>query len=480
MTIHELSRSTASSPVPELNASVTVLAPPRGRLAIVSTRNKLCGIASYTKALERQLADVFDITVFDLDQYLLRSTHPRVRVRGNRHIEEICRAIADFDAVNVQLEFGTLGRTAKDIYRRFRRIVRAAPRVSITFHTLKRPPVFSWANFFKAVVALDWRDAYQQRAIFAREHILSEGIASCLRRAQRHKPVNIIVHNRRDLSDAIHLHGFRNVEHHPLTFLTSADIEAINSQSERQNFPLLDRLPSKSTLIGVFGFLNDYKSFGTVIRALYHLSSDFHLLIFGGTHPNEIQQSQPVHPYIASLFKDGYVDATLYEQIAASPNRGTNLTVNIERQLTELIGTHPRDLSNRIHFMGAVDDDEFLAGMAICDVVVLPYLEVGQSSSGPISQAVELGCRVIASRTHTFLEFARYHPNTVEFFDIGNHIELAERIAARRQYGVRREASRYTVETNKAVYLAANSAPDRAPRFRQRALPVSRQVDAAE
>ncbi len=479
MTIHELRRSAASA-VPELGASVTGPAPRRERLAIVSTRNKLCGIAAYTKALERQLADVFDITVFDLDQYLLRGTHPRVRALGNRHIEDICREIADFDAVNLQLEFGTLGRSAKDIYRRFRRIISAAPRLSITFHTLKRPPSFSWADFCKGVVSLNWRQAWQQRADFAREKILSEGIAGCLRRIQRRKPVNIIVHNRRDLSDARHLHRFQNVEHHPLAFLTSADVEAIINKSKRQNFPLLDQLPSQSKLIGVFGFLNDYKGFGTSIRALYHLPANYHLLIFGATHPNEIQQNQPLHPYIASLFQDGYVDTTLYEQIAASPNRGISLTLDIERQLTDLIGTHPRDLSDRVHFMGAVDDDEFLAGMAICDVVVLPYLEVGQSSSGPISQAVELGCRVIASRTHTFLEFAHYHPHTVEFFDIGNHLELAERIAARRQHAVQREPLRYTAETNKTVYLAANSAPPDAPHFQRRAQPVSRRVDAAE
>jgi hypothetical protein len=118
--------------------------------------------------------------------------------------------------------------------------------------------------------------------------------------------------------------------------------------------------------------------------------------------------------------------------------------------------------------MGALDDAEFFTGMAVCDAVVFPYLEVGQSASGPISQAVELGCRVLASRTHAFLEFAAYHPDTVEFFDIGNHLELAERIAVRRHYAARRERQRYDVETNKAIYLAANTAPAEAvPRFRQ-------------
>jgi glycosyltransferase involved in cell wall biosynthesis len=477
MTIRQLR---LGDPVPSggPSASVAALAPCR-RLAIVSTRNKLCGIAAYTHALERQLADLFDLTVFDLDQYLLRGRHKRVRTLGDRHIKEICARIAGFDAVNLQLEFGTLGRSAKDIQRRFRWLVDAAPRFSVTFHTLKRPPHFSWTDFLRAIITLKWQRACDLRAGYVREQALSEGIAKQLRRAQQHKPIDIIVHNRRDLSDASHLLGLENVHHHPLAFLSAAEIEATTNDANRQRFPLIDELPKTAKLVGVFGFLNNYKGFGTVIHALHHLSPDHHLLIFGGTHPNEIQTNRSVHPYIASLLQDGHVDATLYEQMTAGPDRGINLTLDIEDHLAQLLGTHPRDLSGRIHFMGAVDDADFHSGMAICDVVVMPYLEVGQSSSGPISLAVELGCRVIASRTQTFLEFARYHPNAVEFFDIGNHLELAERIAARPQYAERRERPRYTVETNKAVYLAANSAPTEMPRF-ERARPVQRRVTAAE
>ena len=84
----------------------------RPRLAIISTYSELCGIAAYTRHLERQLAEVFDIRVFDLNQYLLRAAHRRVRRFGDRHIHEICRELKDFDAVNLQLEHGTLGRTA--------------------------------------------------------------------------------------------------------------------------------------------------------------------------------------------------------------------------------------------------------------------------------------------------------------------------------------------------------------------------------
>src|SRR6516162_8215897 len=122
--------------------------------------------------------------------------------------------------------------------------------------------------------------------------------------------------------------------------------------------------------------------------------------------------------------------------------------------MRDLLTEHPKDLSDRIHFLGAQRDAEFLSGMAICDAVVFPYLEVGQSSSGPISQALELGCRVIASRT--FLQFAKYHPDTIEFFDVGNHLELAGRILARPQFDAAGRLLAFNVETNKAIYLAAN------------------------
>ena len=130
--------------------------------------------------------------------------------------------------------------------------------------------------------------------------------------------------------------------------------------------------------------------------------------------------------------------------------------------MRDLLIEHPKDLSERIHFLGAQSDADFLSGMAICDAVVFPYLEVGQSSSGPISQALELGCRVIASRTHTFLQFGRYHQNMIEFFDIGNHLELAGRILARAQFNPRECRPVFNVETNKAVYLTANGGGPRA------------------
>jgi glycosyltransferase involved in cell wall biosynthesis len=129
--------------------------------------------------------------------------------------------------------------------------------------------------------------------------------------------------------------------------------------------------------------------------------------------------------------------------------------------MRDLLIQHPKDLSERIHFLGATSDEDFLNGMAICDTVVFPYLEVCQSSSGPISQALELGCRVIASRTHTFLQFGKYHNEMIEYFDIGNHLELAAHILARPQYDPGARHLAFNVDTNKAIYLAASGAAAR-------------------
>jgi len=431
----------------------------RPRLALVSTYSELCGIAAYTRSLEKQLSDVFDVRVFDLNQYLLRSVHGRVRKFGDRHIQEICRELKDFDAVNLQLEHGTLGRTARDIFRRFSWITRAAPRLSVTFHTMFEAAAFDYARWLRALSRCHFAEAVAMRSEYNRTYLLSAGIATRLRRAQRLKPVAIVVHTRRDMWHMKYVHGLRNVHDHPLSFLSEVEAAEIRARASRRRFPILDELASGARLVGVFGFIGRYKGFDTVIRALHHLPQDHHLLIFGGVHPNEIKPHQSIDPVVSELFDAGYVDTNVAERIRADPSPGTpTVSVAVDGSMRDLLIQHPKDLSERIHFLGATSDEDFLNGMAICDTVVFPYLEVGQSSSGPISQALELGCRVIASRTHTFLQFAKYHNEMIEYFDIGNHLELAAHILARPQYDPRARHLAFNVDTNKAIYLAASGA----------------------
>jgi glycosyltransferase involved in cell wall biosynthesis len=445
---------------PAIKSGKAATSPRRERLAIISTSNQLCGIAAYSDPLSRHLDDFFEVKIFDLDQYLLKSNHRHIKRLADRHIREICQQLPQFDAVNVQLEHGTLGTNGRDILRRFSWLAAAAPRLSVSFHTMHLPPEFDYRGFWSAAIQLHLRTSFDIYGSYRNSRELSWGVARRLRREQRRKQVTAIAHNRRDARDVRYLYRLRNVVDHPLAFLTSAEAAEVRRRASRQAFPILDTLPDNATLIGVFGFLSDYKGFGTAIRALHYLPQNCHLMIFGGIHPNDIQPRQTLHPYLSRLFDDAYVDTSLYQRLGEQPATNASLVLNADRTLAELFGAHPKDLSERVHFMGALSDNEFRTGMVICDAVVMPYLEVGQSSSGAISQAVELGCRVIASRTRNFLEFAKYHPNTIEFFDIGNHLELAKRIIARRQFAAP-YALDFNVETNKQVYLLANS--DRIP-----------------
>ena len=350
----------------------------RPRLALVSTYNELCGIAAYTRSLEKLLCDVFDVTVFDLNQYLLRSNHRRVRKFGDRHIQEICREIREFDAVNLQLEHGTLGRSSHDIYRRFGRIVRASPRISVTFHTIFQSEGFDYRKYLRELVRFRFVKAAEQRSSYLRTHLLSAGIADRLRRAQRFKPVSVIVHTRRDLAQMKFVHGMRNVYDHPLSFLSDSDADDIRQAASRSKFTILDQVPNDSKLIGVFGFLGRYKGFDTVIRALHHLPKEYHLLIFGGVHPNEIRPHQTIDPVVSSLFDAGYIDTNIAERMRADPTLGAPaVSVSVDGSMRDLLIGHPKDLSQRIHFLGATSDEDFLSGMALCDTVVFPIWRLG-------------------------------------------------------------------------------------------------------
>src|SRR3984893_6396397 len=271
----------------------------RARLAVVSTYDNLCGIAAYTRSLERQLGDIFDVTVFDLNQFLLRSTHSRVRKFGDKHIQAICREIRHYDTVNLQLEHGTLGRGCSDIFRRFSWILRSSPQLSVTFHSIMQSEGFDFRECFKEVCRFNFTKAIAMRAHYMRSNRLSAGIASRLRRAQRLKPVSVIVHTRRDLWHMKYVHGIRNAYDHPLSFLGGAEAQEIRSAASLEKFAVLESVPAHSKLIGVFGFLGRYKGFDTVIRALHHLPEEYHLLIFGGVHPNEIRRHQSIDPVVS-------------------------------------------------------------------------------------------------------------------------------------------------------------------------------------
>jgi glycosyltransferase involved in cell wall biosynthesis len=194
------------------------------------------------------------------------------------------------------------------------------------------------------------------------------------------------------------------------------------SEASRDRFPALKALPDGAVVLGCFGFLSRYKGFDTALKALQILPERYHLAIFGSTHPNSILEQAAIDPYVKKLMRLVNPERTLLD--AAGKRSSLMLNGNELEHLVE--SPHPTNLTHRVHFMGALADADFPTAMAVCDTVLLPYLEVGQSSSGPLNWAIALGKHIVTSRNKTFLQALRYYPGRFRTFDIGNYIELAE------------------------------------------------------
>ena len=94
------------------------------KLAIISTFDDLCGIASYTRAIVEQLSPFFEIKVFDLDQFLLSNIQKNIVSLADKEIDQMCNEIKNnFQLVNLQLEHGTLGKKPNIIFKRLKKII---------------------------------------------------------------------------------------------------------------------------------------------------------------------------------------------------------------------------------------------------------------------------------------------------------------------------------------------------------------------
>ena len=189
--------------------------------------------------------------------------------------------------------------------------------------------------------------------------------------------------------------GYDKVEVHPLIF--SNGNKALSTKDWHSRF----NLKPATKLVGVFGYISSYKGHLVAVKAIADLPEDFVLIIAGRQHPQSIVEYSEIDVYLSNLLDEIYKQEN---------------------------GKIQNSIRPRVIFCNELDDDELINLISSVDYTWLPYQEVGQDGSGIASLAFEYAQRIIASNAKSFDELIKLVPEyKCERFDIGNHLELADK-----------------------------------------------------
>lgn len=362
------------------------------RMALLSTWQEKCGIAHYSSFLKRALDPYLDVVVIPLPRATMRDESDRPK--ADAYIDQIVTRLDQFDVINIQLEFGIFGNRPAEIARRFNKLAAASRELIVTFHSLRGPDLPRWQQLAGALRRASAGRVYQYLHDF-RAALLWRCMYRALSNHARSHKVTVIAHTKRDAKRLGRLIAGAQVLDHPLTYMSEADIAGVETLAQSSSLPaLLPAVSDDVRFIGVFGFFAPHKGFETAISALKYLPRHYHLLVVSGMHEGALRVGDGTNAYLLSLIK-----------------------------LVEKLG-----LFERVHFIGSVSDDDLLLSMKLCDAAIMPYANTDQSASGPASQAIELDRPSYLTRSLQFIELERYLPDAFQFFDIGNYIELAQKI----------------------------------------------------
>lgn len=442
------------------------------RLAIVCSYNESCGNASYAYVLRNKFSEYVHCDVIPLDLFLLQKSSPAFQEAGDRHIAGIAAQLTGYDYVNIQFEAGLYGSKDSDVMRRLKMLLDACRNVVVTMHRIN-PPTFHLSRVL-------WQFGERFVAghpIVATRTLLTEifyvrptaklylRIIEACRQRSRSANVNIVVHTKRERRIVREIYRFDNVFDFPITFLTEDQRREVLEKTDVAAFRQRHGIAPGTKVVGAFGFISSYKGYETLIHALKELPEDYHLYLFGGQHPASVAENVAFDPYIESLVKlirekndevvgDARRRLTPYTRSrSAAAETDPEVAEKIDGTLSRLLSY---DLAKRVHFVGELSDPHFIEALRSCDAVVLPYLEVGQSMSGVIALAIECGANLFCARNKSFAEVMKYYGEVFVSFDIGNYVELAQKIQRggnRFEEARHRALATYNLQTNVALHL---------------------------
>lgn len=390
------------------------------KIGIISSIDISCGNAHFTKVLSESMSALsgVEVELLGLDLELTQSLAANERRLANKHIVDICRRMKLLDAVNIQFEPGLYGGCFPDTAQRLKLLLDANPNTFVTHHAVRtvdrmNTPLLMLAAL-ESLLSLKPRQAIRQ-ALEAKKLRMEIAAARSYVKIAAIRQRSMIVHTDRSARrirnrwpDAdVHVHPLRIVE--PGITFREGLIKELKQRLHLQ--------PTTVTL-GVFGYFGGYKGVDTALYALKRLPGNYHLMIFGRQHPQTIRQREAVGSSVAGLVK-------LIDRLK---------------------------LSARVHFLGELNDHDFVDAAAGVDAVWLPYIEVDQDGSGIAAIAFDVAKRILASNSSAFDELLRLIPyEGVERFDIGNDLELAQKTLSPSSV-LSRPVSKYTLRSQAELY----------------------------
>ena len=403
------------------------------KLALISTWKTACGIAAFSHKMVPGLEEKFDVDVFPLDQSILKANEKRIIKLGDKLIDDIVSKLKNYDLVNIQFEPGIFGNRPKDIFRRIFNIIDNSKKCYITFHTIKQGSKFRYPALIKLAItrpikAIDYWNAkgldYEYIKMYAKLDTPKYKHVFChyhTKSAQRY--INVRYKNIKTIN-------------FPLTFISAEDKRRYKESAPKDRQWIVDKfnLPEGSKIISCYGFISKYKGFETVINALYQLPKEYKLCIFGAVHPNSIQLFGSTDKYLQSLL--GQIDRKekgIPDIVETLLESDKDIAFSLEDVKKLYNDSADKDKHDRVIFGGSLDDDDFERAINGSDINVMSYLEVGQTSSGPIALSLDLSKNTISTYNKCFLQLRKYAPNCFDLFDIGNHVQLKRLIELHEQ-----------------------------------------------
>lgn len=399
------------------------------RLAIISTYNENCGNASYTHVLKKAFEKHVEVDVISLDLFLIQKKGSVFRKAAHNHFREIAERLKQYDYVNIQFEAGLYGSTNADRLRHIKMLIDAAPNLTLTMHRLD----IRQQGMAKALSHLIFGRSFRKfdRIYMDNKYAdMYKEIVDYCNLKSKVKNVWIKVHTKRERRVLKEIFGFDNCFDYPLVFLNEVEKSQSWERRDRSTFMRRHRFADGDKIIGLFGYLSGYKGIETALKSLSLLPDNYKLALFGSQHPQTIRPNVEIDPYlnrllekIENLEEDGFQSKLKEQQLALDSKRQTDKSSKIP------VSQMPNILE-RVRFMGSLADPEFIEALRLCDVVVLPYIEVGQSMSGVVVLAMEAGSKMLCANNLSFIETKKYFGDVYATFDIGNFSELAQKAKA--------------------------------------------------